>query len=209
MKLFRDQSEFNEIIIADTRTWGKALILNGELQSTEGDQHIYHEALCSLVNQPGAKNVLILGGGEGATADRILKYAPAKQVIMVEIDQKVVDLCKEHMPSLGNQVWDNSRLHLVIGDAFKFVEETSEVCDAIVSDLSSPIIDGTSERLFYADFYTKVKRILKPRGLFVMQATDQPEKYWSDFKKSFQSAIMWSEWIPSFGTPWYFFGGLK
>lgn len=209
MRLFRDKSEFNEIIIADTKTWGKALILDGELQSTEGDQHIYHEALCSLTNQSGAKNILVLGGGEGATADRILKYGADKQVIMVEIDQKVVDLCKEHMPSLGNKVWEDPRLHLVIGDAFKFVEETTEIYDAVISDLSSPVVDGSSELLFSADFYEKVKKILRPRGLFVMQATGRPELYWSDFKRSFDKAVVWSEWVPSFQIPWYFFGGLK
>lgn len=209
MRLFRDQSEFNEIVVVDTATWGKALILGGELQSTEGDQHLYHEALCSLVNQSAAKHILVLGGGEGATADRILKYAPNKQVVMVEIDQKVVDVCKEQMPSLGNKVWDDPRLHLVIGDAFKFVEDTTEVYDAVISDLSSPVVDGSSEPLFHADFYEKVKKILRPRGLFVMQATGKPDLFWPDFRKSFDKAIMWSEWVPSFGMPWYFFGGLK
>lgn len=209
MRVFRDKSEFNEIMIVDTATWGKALILNGELQSTEKDQEIYHLSLCYGAMQPSAKNILVLGGGEGATANLILKSGKDKQVVMVEIDQKVIDICKERIPSMGQNVWDDPRLTLIIGDAYAFVEKFNEQCDVVVSDLSSPTVDGISEDLFSREFYKSVKKVLRPGGLFIMQATDRPHIYWKDFKEAFPRSQQWSEWIPSFGVPWYFFGGIN
>lgn len=207
MRIFRDKSEFNEILVVNTATWGKALILNGELQSTEKDQDIYHRSLCYGAMQPSARNILVLGGGEGATANLILKSGENKQVVMVEIDQKVVDICKSQIPSMGQNVWTDPRLTLIIGDAYAFVDKFTEQCDVIVSDLSSPTFDGISEQLFQKNFYEKVKKILRPGGLFLMQATDRPHLYWKDFKEAFPRSQQWSEWIPSFGVPWYFFGG--
>lgn len=209
MRVFRTKSEFNEIMVVDTATWGKALILNGELQSTEKDQEIYHRSLCYGAMQPSARNILVLGGGEGATANLILQSGELKQVVMVEIDQKVVDVCKERIPSMGQNVWNDPRLTLIIGDAYAFVEKFNEQCDVVVSDLSSPTVDGISEDLFSREFYKSVKKVLRPGGLFVMQATDRPHIYWKDFKEAFPRSQQWSEWIPSFGVPWYFFGGVN
>lgn len=207
MRIFRDKSEFNEILVVNTATWGKALILNGELQSTEKDQEIYHRSLCYGAMQPSARNILVLGGGEGATANLILKSGQNKQVVMVEIDPKVVAVCKSQIPSMGQDVWTDPRFTLIIGDAYAFVDKFTEQCDVIVSDLSSPTADGISEQLFQKNFYEKVKKILRPGGLFLMQATDRPHLYWKDFKEAFPRSQQWSEWIPSFGVPWYFFGG--
>lgn len=207
MKQLRSLSRFNDIIILDTATWGKALILNGELQSTEADQEIYHRALCFNAMQPAAKHVLVLGGGEGATARMILNSGQDKQVAMVEIDPEVVSVCRQYIPSMGGTVWDNPRLHLIFDDAFTFVDNCQEKFDAIISDLSSPAPGNTSDPLYSLHFYEKVKRLLRPNGIFVMQATYKPERYVADFKKAFPNAGVWSEWIPSFGVPWYFMGG--
>lgn len=207
MKLFRTKSKYNDIIVLETATWGKCLILNGELQSAESDQHLYHKALCFNAMQPMAKNVLVLGAGEGATAKMLLASHPEKKVCMVEIDQKVIDVCKEHIPSMGGTVWENPRLNLVIDDAFLFVDKCTEKFDIVVSDLSSPIIDGSMEEGFTKKFYTKVKSVLRPGGLFIMQATHRPNIYWDDFQSEFVEPGAWSEWIPSFGVPWYFMGG--
>lgn len=209
MRILRDKSEFNDILVVNTKTWGKALILNGELQSTQADQDIYHQALCYDVGQTKAEKVLVLGGGEGATANLIIQKSKDSQVVMVEIDRKVVDICRREMPEMGGNVWTNPRFNLVIGDAYKFVKEFDDKCDAIVSDLSSPTVDGISESMFQKEFYKDVKRILRPGGLFVMQATDRPYLYWSDFKAAFPHSDRWSEWIPSFSVPWYFFGGIN
>ena len=208
MKIIRKQSKYNDIVVLETVTWGKALILNDELQSTERDQHIYHQALCFPAMQPAAKKILVLGAGEGSTARMILQSSPDKQVVMVEIDQMVIDVCREHIPSMGGTVWDNPRLHLIIGDAFTFVEECAEKFDVVVSDLSSPSPDSTSDPLYRDHFYGKVKNILKPNGMFVMQGTHDPKPYMKDFEKSFKKPSCWSEWIPSFGVPWYFIGGV-
>jgi spermidine synthase len=208
MKIFRAKSKFNDIIVLETQTWGKALFLNNELQSTERDQEIYHRALCFNAMQPAARHVLVLGAGEGSTARMILNSGPDKQVAMVEIDQKVIDVCREHIPSMSGTVWDNPRLHLIIDDAFTFVNQCSERFDAVVSDLSSPSPDGISEPLYTKHFYSKVKDILKPGGIFVTQATHRPDRYWKEFKEAFPQSGTWSEWVPSFGVPWHFFGGI-
>jgi len=207
-KIFRCQSKFNDIIVVDTASWGKCLILNNELQSAEADQQLYHRALCFSALTQATKHILVLGGGEGSTAKMILNADPDKRVVMVEIDQMVVDVCKEQIPSMGGSVWENPRLKLIIDDAFTFVEQCTEKFDAVISDLSSPTPNSTSDPLYTAHFYSKVRGILKPNGLFVMQATHRPSRYWEDFQSAFPKHNRWSEWIPSFAVPWHFFGGI-
>ena len=206
-EIFRCQSKYNDIVIVDTATWGKALILGGELQSTEKDHHIYDRALCFSAMTNSMKHILVLGSGEGSVARMILKSDPDKRVAMVEIDQTVVDVCKKEIPSMGGSIWEHPNLNLIIDDAFAFVDKCSEKFDAVISDLSSPFPGSSSDPLYGPQFYDKVKSILKPKGLFVMQATWKPDRYIKGFQSSFSNVQAWSEWVPSFGVPWYFFGG--
>ena len=91
------QTQFQHVMIIEGECFGRSLILDGKTQSTELDEFVYHEGLVhpSMVSHENPKNVLIVGGGEGATAREVLKYRNVEEVTMVEIDQKLVELCHE------------------------------------------------------------------------------------------------------------------
>src|SRR5690242_18174165 len=97
--LVRRKTRFQNAILADTYSFGRCLILNNEIQSAEKDEFIYHECLVqpAMVLHPGARNVLILGGGEGATAREVLRHRRVRHVTMVDIDGEVVEFCKKYL----------------------------------------------------------------------------------------------------------------
>lgn len=111
-------------------------------------------------------DVLIVGGGDGGCAREVLKHAKAR-VTMVEIDQRVLELCRQFLPDHSAGAFDNPRLRLIIADAARFVADTSDRFDAIIVDSTDPI--GPGEVLFQEPFYRHCQACLKPGGVLVAQ----------------------------------------
>ena len=99
--LFEKQTKYQNASIIEGSVYGKSLILDGKTQSTELDEFIYHESLVHpiMLMHKNPKNILIAGGGEGATAREVLKHNTVQNVIMVDIDQEVIEACKKYLPS--------------------------------------------------------------------------------------------------------------
>src|SRR3974390_3268642 len=95
------KTQFQECVLADSYSFGRCLIFDGETQSSQFNEFIYHEALVhpAMILTPRARRVLIMGGGEGATAREVLRWKGVEQVVMADIDGQVVDFCKRHMPT--------------------------------------------------------------------------------------------------------------
>lgn len=200
-------------MIADSHSFGRCLILDGEMQSAEMDEFIYHEALIhpALMLHPNPQKVVILGGGEGATLREILKHKSVKNVKMVDIDGEVVEFCKKHLFRWHQGAFNNPRAEIIIGDAKKFIEETEEKFDLIVSDLPSPIEAGPAYQLYTVEFYRTLVKKLSPQGLFVLQAGSgnllQIElhlKLYRTLKETFPLVRSYSSYVPSFDVPWSF-----
>jgi len=167
--LFAKQSDYQYVEVFKTVELGKTLAIDGIYMTSEGDEHYYHEMIVhpAMVTVPGARRVLIIGGGDGGTAREVLRHPSVEKVVMVEIDQVVVDACKAHMPELGS--WDDPRLELIIGDAIEYVKQAHvEPFDVIVLDGSDPV--GPAEGLFNVDFYKGVSRLLRDGGVFSLQS---------------------------------------
>jgi len=167
--LFSERSEFQLIEVFETAAMGKALAIDGLFMTSERDEHYYHEMIVhpAMVTVPGAKRVLIIGGGDGGTAREVLRHPTVEQVVMVEIDGMVVDACKEHLPGLGN--WNDPRLELIIGDGIDYVKRAdADSFDIVLLDGSDPV--GPAEGLFNASFYANVKNALRPGGVFALQS---------------------------------------
>jgi len=115
--------------------------------------------------------VFIGGGGELATAREVLRYKSVEKVVMVDLDQAVIDVCKKHLPEWGGEgVATDPRLELVVGDAYKYLRETDRKFDAIIMDISDPIEAGPGIALYTQEFYTHALSLLYPHGVFVTQA---------------------------------------
>ena len=202
--LFRDQTGLQDLIIFENAKFGRVLTLDGVVQTTEGDEFIYHEMLTHVpVTAHGsARHVLIIGGGDGGMAREVLKHQGVDRVTMVEIDGGVVDMSKKHLPSLSAGAFDNPRLDLVITDGAKYVAETADRFDVIIVDSTDPI--GPGEVLFTAAFYADCKRCLNPGGIVVTQngvpflQSDEVVNSWHRLGESFADVSFYIAPVPTY-----------
>lgn len=166
--LFSGKSEFQTVDVVETRGHGRMLLNDGLVMVTEKDEFVYHDMITHvpMFVHPNPVNVLIIGGGDGGTAREVIRHPSVKKCVMVEIDEMVVNACKEFIPQTASALTD-SRIELLIEDGVKYVKETKEKFDVILVDSTDPI--GPATPLFGVDFYKDVFRILKDDGIVVSQ----------------------------------------
>jgi len=202
--LFRDKTEHQDLIIFENERFGRVLTLDGVVQTTEGDEFVYHEMMAHvpIVAHGAVRRVLIVGGGDGGMAREVLKHKAVERVTMVEIDRGVVDMSIEHLPSLSAGAFDDPRLDLVIADGAKFVAETEARFDVIIVDSTDPI--GPGEVLFTAAFYADCKRCLTAGGIIVTQngvpslQGSEVTNSWRRLGKSFQDVWFYVAAVPTY-----------
>jgi len=221
------QSEFQQIDVIDTY-FGKTLVTDGKTQSTQFDEFAYHEslvhpALLNFVhnnNGSGPKTVLIGGGGELATAREVLRYTSVEKCIMVDLDEKVVEVSLEHLEEWGGrEVMDDPRFELVVGDAYAWILECKTKFDCVIMDISDPIEAGPGIMLYTKELYEHCVTVLSPNGVFVTQAgcaDAVPQPHASDgetdttcfgpirntLDEVFSCVLPYTMNIPSFGGDW-------
>lgn len=167
--LYDSETEHQRLIIFRNATFGRVMALDGIVQTTEKDEFIYHEMLAHvpILAHGAVKRVLIIGGGDGGMLREVCKHRKVETITQVEIDQAVVDLCRQYLPNHSAGAYEDGRLNLVIADGLKFVQTTTERFDVIISDSTDPI--GPGEALFSAEFYAACRRCLNPGGVLVTQ----------------------------------------
>jgi spermidine synthase len=209
--LFGGETPFQKVDIIDTYTYGRILIINGKSQSAEHDEHMYHEALIhpAANMHPDPKSVMIMGGGEGAVVRELCRYRGIEEIVMVDIDSKVVEMCREHLPEWSAGAFDDSRVELLHEDARKYLEETDRKFDIIYSDLSEPVEDSPSRMLFTRECYEIVKSRLNPGGIVAVQAGDLSPNYLNvhaairnTLGLCFKSVRSYHNFVPSFNCAW-------
>lgn len=182
-----EQTQYQHLQFVETEFFGNAMILDGIIQLTERDNMGYHEMIVHVpmlaVENP--KRVLIVGGGDGGSLKQVLRYDSVEEVVTCELDQRVVDLSRQHLSASFGDPWADSRSQLLIRDAFGFLEENPGKFDVIISDTTDPI--GMAERLFSDEFYKLVVRALAPGGAAATQC-EQPFFDTELIKTIYQSA---------------------
>lgn len=209
-----EQSSFQRVQIIETAPFGKTLVLDGKTQSTLLDEAIYHESLVhpALLQHPCPKRVYIGGGGELATARECLRHSTVEEVVMVDLDEMVVDMCKQHMEEWNCGSTEDPRLNLIIGDARAHLLENDSKYDVVVLDISDPIEAGPAVHLYTKEFYDLVKTKLNPGGIVVTQSGPAGVFNYDEcftaihntLKSSFRRVYAYSTSIPSFGSEWGF-----
>eukprot|EP01018_Ginkgo_biloba_P032663 Gb_20119 [translate_table: standard] len=205
-------SQYQDIALLDTKPFGKALVIDGKLQSAEMDEFIYHESLVhpALVHHANPKTVFIMGGGEGSTAREILRHKSVNIVVMCDIDEEVVDFCRKYLV-VNQEAFCNSRLHLVINDARAELEGRSDSFDVIIGDLADPIEGGPCYQLYTKSFYENVvKPKLSHGGIFVTQAgpagvlthTEVFSCIYNTLRQVFKYVVPYSAHVPSYADTW-------
>lgn len=168
-ELYRDKTEHQDLIIFENAELGRVMALDGVVQTAERDEFIYHEMMAHvpILAHGKAKKVLIIGGGDGGMLREVCRHTQVESVTMVEIDAGVVEFCRQYLPNHNAGAYDDPRFNLVIDDGVKFVNQTNETFDVIISDCTDPI--GPGESLFTSEFYQGCERCLNPGGIFVAQ----------------------------------------
>jgi spermidine synthase len=208
------KTRFQQVDIIDTQNLGRVVILDRKVQSAESDEFIYHEALVhpAMVTHPNPKSVLILGGGEGATLREVIKHETVQKVVMVDIDKEFVHLCKKYLKKWHRGSFKDKKVDLLFLDAIEYMKKTECRFDIIIADISDPIEEGPALKIYTKEFYTLVKKVLAPTGIFVTHAT---EVHYSLYKKTadkilntlngiFLGVKLYFEYIPSFICLWGF-----
>ncbi len=211
--LVQKRTRFQEMSIVETGAYGKALVLDGKWQSSTGDEFLYHEPLVhpAMLVHGSPRRVLVLGGGEGATVREALRWKTVEKVTMVDIDGEVVEACREHLPEMHQGAFDDPRTELIIGDALEVLDQDEGAWDVIVSDLSDPIEEGPSYKLFTRDYFEKVRRALAKDGVFVVQAGPVAPaeirlhaRLVRTVRTVFPNVVSYASHVPTYGSPWGF-----
>lgn len=169
-ELARVQSDFQDIMIFESETHGRVMMLDGVVQITEADEFSYQEMIAHvpLLAHGEAKRVLIIGAGDGGVLRRVLQHRNVEKAVMVEIDGEVIRLAKEFMPGIAGDAWNDKRAEVLVADGIDYVRKAADASfDVVIVDSTDPI--GVGEVLFTDEFYANCARLLTARGLIVNQ----------------------------------------
>ncbi|MDD3014076.1 MAG: polyamine aminopropyltransferase [Candidatus Gastranaerophilales bacterium] len=167
--LFHEVSEFQTVDIIDTEAFGRMLLLDGLVMTSEKDEFFYHEMISHIpmLSHPAPKKVLVIGGGDGGTVREVLKHSSVEKVVLCEIDSFVVDACRRYLPTIAG-VLDDPRVDIQIRDGIDYIAEQKDQFDIILVDSTDPM--GPGEGLFTEEFYKNVNAALKQGGIMAAQS---------------------------------------
>jgi spermidine synthase len=169
-ELARVRSALQEIVVFDSFSHGRVMLLDGVVQITERDEFIYQEMLAHvpLLAHGAASRVLIIGAGDGGVLRRVLGHGNVARVVMVEIDGEVIRLAREFLPTIAGDAWNDARAEVIVGDGIDYVRHAPDGSfDVIIVDSTDPL--GVGEVLFSDDFYANAARVLAAGGVIVNQ----------------------------------------
>lgn len=211
--IYSGKTKYQVVEIIDTEFYGRCLVLDGKIQSSEFDEYIYHETLIqpAAVLHPEPRKAMVVGGGEGAVLRELLRHPSIEQIVMVDIDRDVVELCQEYLPGWHQGSFNNPKVNVLYMDARKYLQGTDEIFDIIYMDLTEPIDDGPSYLLFTREFYQIVSDRLSQDGMIALQAGSFNPRLiechaaiCNTLATSFPIVRSYSSFIPSYDAVWGF-----
>lgn len=210
---YSGRSAFQQVALLHSPVFGKMLVLDGDTQSAQADERIYHETLVhpALAAASDRQKVLVLGGGEGATLREVLRCPDVEICTMVDIDALVVDLSKKYLPEWSNGAFDDARARVVLGDALEFMRTSDERYGVILSDLTEPLEDSPSNPLFNDDVFALIKSRLADGGIYALQASTGAIhnaslhcKMARTLRRHYEHVVSFVTHVPAFDTEWAF-----
>ena len=204
----RFNSPYQTVEVHETVPFGKLFRLDGCFMTSERDEFFYHENLVHVaaVTHPSPTRALIVGGGDGGSAEEILKHPSIKSVTLAEIDLAVVDISRKYLQNVHRGALDDPRVTIRIGDGFRFVMETREAFDLIVLDLTDP--GGPSTALYTPEFYAACAARLGPQGAMTMHVgspvahPDRVRQTLAELGSTFAAVTPFLTAVPLYGGTW-------
>ena len=153
--VYSEKSRYQQIDILDSYELGRILVLDGFIMLTEKDEYIYHEMITHvpMATNPDIKRVLVIGAGDGGTIRELTRFKNVEHIDMVEIDQRVVEVCKEYLPQTACRL-DDPRVHIYYEDGLKYVRGKDNEYDLIIVDSTDPF--GTRRGAFHKGVLRKL-----------------------------------------------------
>jgi len=166
------QTRYQYVEVVDTFNYGRVLLLDGVPQSSQIDEFIYHEAIVhpALCSHSNPRNVLIIGGGEGAVLREVLKHSTVEHAVMVDIDSELITICREYFSEWHQGSFNDPRTLLIHDDGRSYLQSNADTFDCVVLDLSDPFEGSPANKLFTVEFYELVRCALRENGVVSLQA---------------------------------------
>jgi spermidine synthase len=202
------QTRYQRMAVYDTAAFGKVFRLDGSNTISEREEFIYHENLVhpTLTSHNAPRNVLIIGGGDGGAAEEVLKHPSVEQVTLVEFDETVLRVAKDHFESVHRGVFDHPKLQVVIRDGLQFLQETTEKYDVVALDLCEPA--DAARSLFATEALQRLRQALAPGGVLVLHLgapTAQAERVGALAQRLngvFRIVRPYTVYAPLYGAQW-------
>lgn len=205
-------SPFQRYEVWDTPQFGKLFRLDGCFMTSERDEFFYHENLIHVaaIAHPDPRSVLIIGGGDGGSAEEVFKHPGIERVVLVELDAKVLDIARTHLATVHHGALDDPRLEVRIEDGLRYVSELApaagERFDLIVLDLTDPV--GPAEALYSAGFFGRCAALLGEQGALTLHLgapVFQPQRVrqiLANLRAVFPTVRPFFLYIPLYGSLW-------
>ena len=212
--LFSGRTEYQHVEVLESRLYGRSLVLDGKTQSTERDEHIYHQALVqpAMLLHPNPASVFIGGGGEGGTLREVLAHRSVARAVMLDLDAQVVELCRQHLPNHHQGSFDDPRTTLLHQDARAYLAGAGGQFDVMIMDLVDPLEGGTAYLLYTEEYYNIARGRLNPGGILVTQSgpaglLSHQECFTTIYRtlaSIFNYTALYQVHVPAFQTLWGF-----
>jgi spermidine synthase len=213
--LWQERTPYQELLVLDTDAYGRVLVLDGAIQTTERDEFIYHEMIAHvpLAMHPHPRRVAVIGGGDGGAIREILKHPEVEEAHLVEIDGRVVEAARQFFPELAGAL-DDPRARVHITDGIDWIQAVDTPFDVVIVDSTDPM--GPAEGLFGAAFYRAVAERLGEDGVMVAQSEspmlepDVIRRAVSGMREAFPQVYLYTAAVPTYPTGlWSFTIGSK
>lgn len=182
--LHRETTPYQELAVLDTFQYGRMLVLDGMVQTTEKDEYVYHEMIThvALYTHPNPRRAAVIGGGDGGAVREILKHPSIEKVVLAEIDAGVIEAARSYLPNISSAL-DDPRVEIMVGDGIAHIKARRNAYDIVIIDSTEPV--GAAVGLFSQDFYRSIDEALTEDGILVAQ-TESPYVNASLIEQSFR-----------------------
>ncbi|MGS0764120.1 polyamine aminopropyltransferase [Syntrophomonas curvata] len=210
-----EQTPFQHLCVVNTEQFGRMLLLDGMVQTTEKDEFVYHEmiTMIALNAHPRPKNVLVIGGGDGGALREVVRHPAVECGTLAEIDERVIQASRDFFPDHSCS-FSATKAQLIVADGIQFIKEHADTFDVVIVDSTEPV--GPAQELFSPAFYASVAKALKDDGMLVVQSEspffngDVIKMAYGGIKQSFPITKLYLAAVPTYPSGlWSFTVGSK
>ena len=188
-EVYSGRSKFQKIEIFDTEEFGRILALDGLIQLSTKHEIVYHEMLVqpAFFYHRKPERILIVGGGDGGVLREVVKHKSVKEIFLVDLDKKIIEISKKYLPSVSRGAFSDKRLKIFNEDALKFVKNYKNYFDIIINDSTDPV--GPSLVLWKTEFYKDVLKALQKEGVAAFQTAYLKERFAKKSRKTIREVF--------------------